>query len=86
MTSANRVKELEAEVERLRAELIEWIESYFTEVASYDDKKDRWCTDGRRSAVCAGDDLVECGVLELLDGGYGRVQFYRQKNTKKDSE
>lgn len=67
------------ENKRLRAELIEWVDTYFREVASYDDKKDRWCTDGLSSAVHAGDCLVLYGVFESVDEGYGRVQFYRQK-------
>ena len=66
-----------AEIERLRYELRECLEDRFFEIANYDAKQDRWCTDGITTAVNAGDRLVELGGWQHLEGGYGRVKFYR---------
>jgi hypothetical protein len=70
---------LAAEVERLRAELIDTYLEAFYEIAH--DEGDGWySTNARQTCVWHGDRLVELGVFEEDQSrGVGRVRYYRPK-------
>lgn len=75
---AARVDERDAEIERLREELIEVLTDAFYEVAA---QVEGWyCSNARSTANSAGERLVEFGVFEEDEArGHGRVRWFRSK-------
>ena len=75
--------EARKQIAKLLAELTEVNEDMLINIGTYIKSEKAYCTNGRSTAVCAGDWLVENAGWARVGKGTGRVQYYRPPNWKK---
>jgi len=78
----------EAEVARLKSELVELLEECINEIGcrGKDDRVGWTFSMGRRTVCDAGDRLVEMGLWERHPRGVGKTQWYRRKPTEEEPD
>ena len=86
---AAEYRKLDVEVERLQAELSDMTEEAFCNAAHCEQKgkyEGWWGTNATSSVKGLGDRLVELGLWERSQDGYGRMWWYRRKSTTEVAE